>query len=280
MDPFVFSVLLALLGTSLFNVGMGMQKPGAPLLLRLGSALRQSQGRRLLGLWVVGVACTVVAVVLSYKALDYGPASVVGAVNGFGLVALTLFSALALKEKVGRAEITGMLAIVAGVGLIGYFGARAHEGPPRVDLRALLQGSAAVLGVPGLVLGLSGLGLLRPGGLALGALAGAFSGIGLVVMDVATTGLYNWWLCFSIWLAVSIASFVFTQVAYRFGRAIEVVPTFLSASILAPVVLGPWALGEVLTPMMGLGVVTILAGVVVLGASSDRQPDAPSGDSP
>ncbi|HXE71406.1 MAG TPA: EamA family transporter [Candidatus Nitrosotenuis sp.] len=272
MDPFILSVLLALLGTSLFNVGMGMQKPGAPLLSRLGSALRQSQGRQLLALWVVGVVFTVVAVVLSYKALDYGPASVVGAVNGFGLVALTLFSAVALKEKVGRAEIAGMLAIVAGVGTVGYFGAQAHEGPPRVDLHALLLGSAALLGVPGVALALSGWRSIRPRGLALGALAGAFSGIGIVVMDVATTGFYNWWLCFFVWLTVSIASFVLTQVAYRFGRAIEVVPTFMSASIIAPVVLGPLGLGDVLTPMMGLGVVAILAGVVVLGTSSDHEP--------
>ena len=68
-----------------------------------------------------------------------------------------------------------------------------------------------------------------------------------------------------VWLALSIISMVVLQFAYRHGRAIEVIPSFMGNFIVMPVIGGVVIFGQSLTPLQWVGAGMIVVASVVLG---------------
>ena len=76
---------------------------------------------------------------------------------------------------------------------------------------------------------------------------------------------------FYVFIVTSMASFVMVQVAYQFGKAVQVVPTFSSAIILTPVVGAAVVFKERITQLQILGIFLILLGILFLTALAKKQ---------
>ena len=163
----VTGAALAGAASVLYNAGVALQAvdarraPGeAGLRLSLAAFLVRRPR------WLVGTALGLLGWPLQVAALRFAPLSVVQPALACGLVLLLVLGARALHEAVGRREIAGVVAIIAGVTWLAVV---APEAAPH-------RGSPAVLGVA-----LGGLGALalapyaRRGRRGGGAVAAALS---------------------------------------------------------------------------------------------------------
>lgn len=262
-------VLVGLLSTVLANVGMGVQKRGSPSLRRLPDLLGDPAVRRTFAWWLLGSAMTVSGSLLLFVALGLGRASVIGTLEGVGLVALALYASRVLGEPLTRVDIRAIALVVVGTGLAGGAHATtsgAGEGFSPTGL-AVLGGGVFVAALAAVVTGRA-TGRL---GLALGGVAGAVAGTTMAVQKVVGGVLVGtsplevftspWSLAY---LGMAALGFVVTQFAYLHGRALDVVPAYASLCILVPVASGPLAFGETFHPVAAVGLVLLLAGVVDL----------------
>lgn len=256
------------------NLGMGLQKQGVESLasmLRGGrAALRWARLRRL-GPWLAGTALTVGGSVLLFVALGLGRASVVGALEGVGLVALAVFARVRLGERLGWRGVVGVGAIVLGTALVA-----ASSGPSG----ARASGTALTLVLVSMELLLVGLVVVarhssRWKGVAHGALAGGTAGIAMVLQklvgeDVLTIGALDATtaLLGLGWLGIAALGFVFTQLAWLHGRALAVAPAFAALSMSVPVVVGWGLLGEPVSLAGVVGVLLVLGGIVPVASDA------------
>lgn len=267
----MIGALLAFVGYSLLNVGQGVQKAG----------LDVASSRRVLGwtIWAVGTLSTSVSVLVVLGALSIGQVSVVGAMAGSGLVSLTVFSAVVLKEPLRPLDFAGIGTIVAGSIVLGLRSTEAvPESVPFLRLWILL----GVVGALGGSVFFAKNKRIR--GFLLAAWAGVVGGSSTVVQKATaietgaspTTAAENVIQAISspltiLWVFLSIASFVIIQFAYKRAAAIHTVPAFSVAFMAAPVVGGVVVYGETLGPLQWLGLVVVVAGVVLLSRSSAAQ---------
>lgn len=264
--------LLAFIGYSLLNVGQGVQKAG----------LDVASSRRILGwtIWAAGTLSTSVSVLVVLGALSIGQVSVVGAMAGSGLVSLTVFSAVVLKEPLGTLDFAGIGTIVAGSVVLGLRSATTTpESVPFLRLWILL----GVVGALGGSVFLTGNKRIR--GFLLAAWAGVVGGTSTVVQKAAAieTGASPTAAAAQnviqaigspltiLWVFLSIASFVIIQFAYKRAAAIHTVPAFSVAFMAAPVVGGVVVYGETFGPLQWVGLILVVAGVVMLSRSSAAQ---------
>jgi small multidrug resistance pump len=265
----VIGVLVGLVSTVLAIVGMGVQKRGSPALRRLREVGASAAVRRLLAWWLLGSAMTVSGSLLLFVALGLGRASVIGTLEGVGLVALALYAARVLGEPLTRVDARAIALVAVGTGLAGGAHAAATGGGGGISWPGLvgLAVGVATLGGVAVVLG------TRTGrlGLALGGLAGATAGLTMAVQKVVggmlvgaepLAALTSPWAL--LYLGGAAAGFALTQLAYLHGRALDVVPAYASLGILVPVLSGPLVFGEPFPPLAGLGLLLLLVGVVEL----------------
>jgi len=264
-------ILLAFVGSSVLNISQAGQKLGLALMRR----------NRLRGglLWTGSLLGTSVAALIGWYAVSIGSASLVGAMMGSGLASLTVFSALVLKEKIRGREIIGIALLVGSGVLIGLF----HRQRPAVEpslLRLFL-----FLGSLSFAASLSWLAARRRSrivGPIIAGFAGALGGFVPLFQKAASSatgrGLSflaevleegHWALAVAgpftlLWVALSAASMVVIQFAYRHDRTVRLIPYFTSCSILVPVIGGVLGLGERLHALQWVGVALILAGLLLL----------------
>ena len=262
-------VLVGLLSTVIANVGMGVQKQGSPALRQLWDAPRDATVRRHLALWALGSAMTVSGSILLFVALGLGRASVIGTLEGVGLVALAIYASKVLGEPLTRIDVRAIALIIVGTGVAGSAHATSAGGGDAFSATGLawLGAAVATLGLAAVFLGRA-TGRL---GLTLGALAGGVAGLTMAVQKVVGTTLVGdtpldlltspWSLAY---LGMAAVGFITTQVAYLHGRALEVVPAYASVGILVPVLSGPIVFGEAFGPASAVGLVLLLAGVFEL----------------
>ena len=198
---------------------------------------------------------------------------------GSGLASLTLFSALVMKEKIRDREFVGIAFLVGSGILIGLFQRQRTAEEP--SLRWLFL----FLGFLSLAASLAWLAARRHSrivGPIVAGFAGALGGFVPLFQKAASSGtgrgfsfLANfleeghWALAVVgpftlLWVALSAASMVVIQFAYRHDRTVRLIPYFTSCSILVPVIGGVLGLGERLQPLQWVGVALILAGLLLL----------------
>jgi len=264
----VTGVLVGLLSTVVANVGMGVQKQGSPALRRLRDLPRDATVRRQLALWALGSVMTVTGSLLLFVALGLGRASVIGTLEGVGLVALALYASRVLGEPLTRVDARAIGLIVVGTGIAGSAHGSATGGGGFAPEGLVLLGGA-VVGAGGLAV-LVGRATGRLG-IALGGLAGGIAGLTMAVQKVVGTTLVGaspldlldspWALAY---LGMAGLGFLTTQVAHLHGRALEVVPCYASVGILVPVLSGPVVFGEPTGPAALIGLLLLLTGVFEL----------------
>jgi len=112
----LLGLLVASSAAALYAVGIALQAHEArsvPVLHSLRpSLLRQLAARRL---WVLGALLGLVAWLVQAAALLFTPVTIVQPALAVGLIVLMIIGVTRLGEHVGRQEVLGVLAVVAGI---------------------------------------------------------------------------------------------------------------------------------------------------------------------
>ena len=275
---FVSGLALGAAGAMCMNVGKGVQKMKVEVLKHGLDAFRPPH-RRDLGIWALGYAMTASAGIFYSLALARtDQPSVIAAMTGVGLVALVVFSALVLRERVGRTEVTGVALVVVGTATVSALHTTANVGGS-FEVRELMLWSGSVLGVWVLPVTYT-LVTGRFHGTIFGALAGSLIGVSMILGDIAMTeargsllgqlkGPYVY-----LALLAGTSALALTQVAFFKSRAVVVVPCSNSFMILVPVLLERAILGVTISRGQAMGMAIVIVGIVAMTAT--REPSTPA----
>ncbi len=264
---------LAMLTPAIENIGLGLQKLAIDKIPAANGRLKKSGWTFV---WILGFALTIVVALLIFKTMSLGNASTVGAFSGFGLIVLALFSRFVLKEKILPRELIGILIIMSGTSLIGYFSHGHQNTSVDYDSEKLLifilcqacligAGFAVTVKAP------------RLAGVILGIIAGSIAGLSVTTQKILShtfLGLFRDPLHADYaaialtpvtWIMVlyGIGGVVLLQFAYKKGKAVQVVPSRATGAILTPLIAGVALLNESVPPLSLLGTLVIIAGIIV-----------------
>jgi len=270
---------ICLMNPTLTNVGMGLQK----LAINKMAAASAPPDRKPLyvSVWVSGLILQIVVMLLQIKALSLGNASTLGGFAGFGLVTLTIFSHLVLKEKILKRELAGMALIIAGTAMLGFFSHATQHGIAGFEQRRMTLFLAAFAVAATAALLFMFRDKKRYGGMILGMLGGCIGGLAIVFLKIAVSRFGGRFgdsgIALAIlsdvyvWMALlgGVGGIVLVQFGYKFGKAIQVVPGFSSIIVIMPSLSGFLVLREILTVICVVSLAVIITGVLV-ATTADR----------
>jgi drug/metabolite transporter (DMT)-like permease len=265
----------ALAAAGFYSAGVSLQalearRAPARHFLRL-SLLRRLATRRL---WLAGIALDGSGWALQTVALGLAPLTLVQPVVALGLVFLLGIGVFVLRERLGRMELLGVVAIAGGIAGLGVT-APAHHAHHAGGARLAVV--LAVLGALALVPYL--LAPLRRSGTAVALAAGlAFSWDGLATKFAADEFTAGRWGLFLAWLVGMIAAAgvgtLAESSAFQRRPATQVAPLVFGVNTLVPVLLAPlladerWS-GDVAT-RAGIiaSLAAVLAGIAIVARSA------------
>jgi len=214
--------------------------------------------------WLVATGLAALGWPLQIAALSIAPLTVVQPALAFGLVLLLALGRVVLREHVGRVEIGGALAIIAGVAVLA---AEAPERHTSVSHPVALAVSLAVLAA----LAVAPLVTRTPGHVTTLAAGAAFACTGLtskLIADALARGdvaaAIGWAAATG---AVVLAGVNDDMVAMQRLPATRVAPVILAIEVVVPVALAPVVAGEAWNAGIALGVLLVTAGVVPLASA-------------
>jgi drug/metabolite transporter (DMT)-like permease len=269
------AILLSFLGYSILNIGQAFQKIG----------LSKKNDRPIAGwsIWAAATFATFISFLIVYVAISFGSVAIIGAMSGSGLASLAVFSRFAMKEKILKQEVIGILVIVAASVMIGLFSKKYIE-PSIYRLGLYLFLGAGLLFYTAAGFLLRKQGLL---GFVLGGLSGFLGGSSSVFQKVTTTeagGMFFSELGFIrgflnalenpftvVWVLLSVISMIVLQFSYKWGKAITIIPSFTVSFIIAPVIGALVVFSESLHPIQWAGIGIMIAGSILLTAKTSRQ---------
>jgi drug/metabolite transporter (DMT)-like permease len=219
--------------------------------------------------WLAGTAIGYLAFPFQLLALSHAPLIVVQPVHAFGLLLVLAAGVRFLRERVGPAEMIGVAAIVAGLGLVAW-GAPSGRDPA--------ISNAALFGATGSMVLLAFLPYLlgsRCGRLTLIFTAGiGFAGANMAVKGFSDQLGAHHYLVAATYLAAaavgSIVSVLSQMTAFQRHRAVEVVPVTFAVPIFLPVLLGivvlheRWATAALSGAPFAIGATLLLIGTAAV----------------
>lgn len=271
---------ICLLNPTLTNVGMGMQKLAVN---NIPVAEPRSRKSMFMAVWMIGLLLQGVVVVLSAKALSIGNASTLGGFAGFGLVALAVFSHLVLKEKILKQELLGMMIIIAGTAMLGFFSHGHQGGISGFEQRRMTLFLVACTAVSAVAVVFMLRDIQSYGGVVLGTISGAAGGLGMIFLKIVVSHFKGMGgaglhiaaiLCDPyVWLAVvgGLGSVALVQIGYKYGKAIQVVPGFSSMIVIMPALAGVLVLKEPTSIICVVSLAVIIAGVLVTSTADPKR---------
>jgi drug/metabolite transporter (DMT)-like permease len=265
MNNQLLSIIIAFIGSSMNNLAQALQKAGldTPDKYRL----------KKWGTWGSGTCMMMIAPFIIQYATSLGGASLVGAMSGSGLVALTLFSYFVMKEKIGANELAGIGIILAASALIGVFSGGAAI-TSVMNLSSLILFMSVIMAAY-IVFSIISLKLNKLAGIVLGGFAGAVAGFVTLFQKVTTsnpTGASSLFTnpFFYTWIVISLFAFLILQFSYKKDRAIRIIPSFSANFILVPVLGGVICFREALNFFQWLGVALIVCGALLINLKQPK----------
>ena len=261
MSSSILAAILAVIGYSCLNVGQAGQK--------IGLSMKEETPLRGWIAWSVATAATALSFVLVFIAISVGSLAVVGAMAGTGLVSLTVFSGLVLKEKIRPVTVVAIVVVVCAAAVIAIFDQEQDSSFRAVWLYVILGGGIIAYGA-GILLAPAVRGIFI-GGLSgfLGAYSQLFQRLSSDDVDLSS-GTLEFVVAVTtnpvtlIWVGLSFVSMVVIQFAYRHATAIRIVPVFTANFILIPVIGAVVVFGERLHVAQWIAIAVMVAGAVVL----------------
>src|SRR5215471_2239466 len=151
------AVLVALVATTAYHLGLILEKRALERLPAIDArhALRLLRILLTAPAWLAGFGLMLCGFVLQVVALTHAPVSVVQPILGSGVVILLVLSRIVLRERLGRLELTCVLAMAAAIVALALSatGSAGHVGQRTNGLQ--LAAVAVPAGLVALVLGLS-----------------------------------------------------------------------------------------------------------------------------
>ena len=280
MESTVLGALAALAASALFSAGLVLQATEAREVDQSHS-LHLSLITRLMSRprWVLGTVVTLIGFPLHVAALLLAPLTVVQPVLSTGLLLLLAIAARTPGDSVGRNEVVGVVAIIAGVvGMTLCAPDRSEVDTDAVALVAALVALTAVTLVPYVLARLRRGGDPSLGSLAMYAAGAAYAFSGLTTKLVADELDDSALLAALGWLVATAAvgglGFLSQLTALQRRSATQVGPVIYVVPVLVPVMLAPLLTGEDwgATPLGGAGLVASLlvvcAGTGIVSGSS------------
>jgi drug/metabolite transporter (DMT)-like permease len=266
----LLAVVLAAVTASLYALSTSLQALVARHAPK-SEALSASLIKRLVRhpLWLAGTAAGLLAWPLQAVALSLGSVTLVQPALGFGLVVLLVLGVRVLHETIGARELAGVLAIVAGVAVLGWAGP--SQTGSFTTAGAWVTGVALVVVAPTPYV-LRRLG--RAGGLPTSVAAGlgwAFLGLGTALLDAAIAD--RSLLAAVGWAAACGAAtwgaLLAEMTSLQMWAATRAIPVAFGLEMAVPAALAPF-LTQRHPPhpvAFGLGLALACAGAVALGTS-------------
>ena len=283
VEPSIFmAVFYGVLSAVCLCLGKGFQKYGVEFIASPRKTLRERKYFKTF-MWLLGTGGIVASGLLLFTACAYGAVSLIAALSGTGLIALALFSAFVLKERIGKSEVAGLLAIIVGTALVGYFdgweGVTNYSLPgdpgEKIHVARLVAFSLVIVGLSVGSAAWSIRGNFRFFGVIFGSISGFCGGISLFfqkgamlhcgctdIFDDIPAALANPY--FYLFAVTGIGDFLVTQYALTRSKAVTVVPCYQSWYMLLPVVGGIVAYSERFNVVQSGGVILLGVGVVLL----------------
>lgn len=230
-----------------FNVGIVLQaadarREPASEGLRLSLLTHLVRRRR----WIAGLLLGWVGFVLQVVALSLLPFVVVQPVLAAGLLLMLYLGVRMLGERVGMAEVAGVLGITVGIGLLAW-GTPSGVGTVSSHPAAISVMAAMTL-VALIPFALRGRGRLDSATFVIVASALAFGAGNIATMLVSDGISEGAWLVVGIWLAVTVGTGVIAltteMTALQRRPATFVVPVSFAIQTFVPVALEPLFLSE------------------------------------
>lgn len=240
-------LLAAVAASVAFNVGIVLQAAdarGEPASegLRLSLLTHLARRRR----WVAGLLLGWAGFALQVLALSLAPFVVVQPVLAAGLLLMLYLGVRMLGERVGVAEVAGVLGITAGIGLLAW-GTPAGAGTVSSHSAAISVMAAMTL-VALIPFALRGRGRLDSATFVIVASALAFGAGNIATMLVSDGISEGAWLVVGVWLAVTVGTGVIAltteMTALQRRPATFVVPVSFAIQTFVPVALEPLFLSE------------------------------------
>ncbi len=289
MRNHILSIIVALVAYTMLDLGKVFQK--------IGLTVMTSRRLRGVSIWLAASTATSLSSFLILYAVSLGNVLIVASMAGTGLAAVTLFSALRMKEPVEPREIFAVACIMTAPFLMGSV----YVDPPasRVVIEHMFYSLAAIVAallLPAFVLKARAKAL----GILLAMTAGALGGFMVLFQEISTTAqgraaslaghagasatgaaappawvqvLINPYA--AVWVMLSLLSTLVLQLSYRHGAAIRLIPSFNGAYILIPILGGVFILSEPLHLLQWAGVLLIFVGIACLSLGERARRPAP-----
>jgi drug/metabolite transporter (DMT)-like permease len=260
-------LLAAVAASVAFNVGIVLQaadarREPASEGLRITLLAHLVRRRR----WIAGLLLGWIGFVLQVVALSLLPFVVVQPVLAAGLLLMLYLGVRMLGERVGAAEVIGVLGITAGIGLLAW-GTPSGTGTVASHSAAISVMAAMTL-IALVPFALRGRGRLDSATFVIVASALAF-GAGNIATKLFSDGVADGtWVLVGVWLAVTagtgIIALTTEMTALQRRPATFVVPLSFAIQTFIPVALEPLFLSERWSTA-ALGGVPLVAGLVLVG---------------
>lgn len=282
MSKFILSIIFGIAAYFCLNIGMGIQKWKSSVLKKWFGIFKSWGDIKKFLIWIGGSLLTTVAMALMFQALALGETSIIAALAGLGVVFLSLFSYFILKEPISKVEIFGIIFIIIGTVIVGYFGSK-EEKIFSVNKYSLIIYTIVLFIMFFILVLYSALNNYKFAGIAFGLFSGMLGGIGLIFQKIVAStppgfDLSNFAsvvtcfksIYFVIWVILSLSSFVVIQIAYQHGKAVTIVPSFSSSTIIIPIVGTLFIFNEKVLIIQWFGIVLLIAGIFILSISGEK----------
>ncbi len=260
----ITSLLLTLLGFTIFAIGIVMTKAGGSWFGWKGK--KDKRFVRALLIWIGGFALYNLSVIPNGIASRQLPPYIISAVSGWSISVMVILSWLFLKEKLFKSDLILTLSLMAGIFFLNLFDRQVADTSINMTAFYLVLAAPLLLLVPALLPGRT----KRGRAIFLATFAGCTGGLALVVMNVVVKSLgfdvfaYLDKPFLYLYLLCGASSFVSLQIALRNGTMILIGPIQNASMILYPVAASYFIFGAALVPLQLLMILVIAGSVVMI----------------
>ena len=260
-ENIIIGLIFGLIAYIFLDIGKGIQKYAIE-----GFKEESSIKKKNSGIWVVGTILTSLYMFIQWAALFFAPINIIAPLEGVGLIILLLFSHYILKEHITPNEIRGVFFIIMGTVLVTLFNINVGSlSMSHFDLPFFLCFSIIILVIEILLIFISKLNDYKLVGIIIALTAGTTNALQTVSKRITTIP--------EMTLYFTIATFIFapltlliTQYAFTKAKANQVVPCFISTSIILASLISVLALSESLSWIQVIGIVLIIIGIIFISA--------------
>lgn len=281
---YLFGLFLGMVAALMLNIGKGVQKQKVHVFLQ-GRKMFSAEHRGDLAVWLLGLAMTASAAVpFSFGLKISQSSSTISAMTGVGLIGLTVYAVKVIGEKLTAKDAAGILIVVFCTSAIAFLGAEKETPLKYFEDRTLVLTVLPLIIILAIAC-LIALKIRSIHGVVFGASAGFCLGLSLFLADAALVrsggsimGQFGNSYCY-LAIFFALMTTIVTQMGFLRGKALVVVPSLNSFTILTPILFEVSVYGNVpsisillITVVLILGVILISAGAAVKATEEKTTP--------